>query len=141
MTPVTGPKACSDRRSGYSPQAARASSARLNLALIGFQRRLTRRRWLPRLASPAATYRVETCHPQRAALPQTTRCRAAVTSLPGGQARVIRDHLRALCWLKRSLLAKAPGPSVGALSLSAIRQVTSPFGRRTVPERDPARDL
>src|SRR5215475_3113922 len=35
MTPVTGPKACSDRRSYYSPQAARASSARLFLALIG----------------------------------------------------------------------------------------------------------
>ena len=50
----------------YSPQAARARDARLALALVVFRRRFTRRRRLPRLASPAATSAVETCHPLQA---------------------------------------------------------------------------
>jgi hypothetical protein len=61
--PVTGPKALPDRQSCYSPQAARANSARLALALNSFRRRFSRRRRLPRLASPASTYKVETNHP------------------------------------------------------------------------------
>ena len=46
-----------------SPQAARAKSARLELALIGSDDRLMRRRRLPQPASPGSTYEVETSHP------------------------------------------------------------------------------
>src|SRR5690606_29635247 len=91
--PATGSKALPGRQTRYPPQAARAKSVRLALALIFFRRRLTRRRRLPRLASPASTYEVETVSPPHTAFGRhhsLTRLGALVIPEPG-----IRPVIRA----------------------------------------------
>jgi hypothetical protein len=63
------------------PLLASGGESELSAIILGaysFQRRLTRRRWLPRLASPAATYRVETCQPRDCELSQASPSRATI---------------------------------------------------------------
>ena len=76
------------------PLLASGGESELSAIILGaysFQRRLTRRRWLPRLASPAATYRVETCQPRVCELSQESPLRATSPSYPARAINVIRD--------------------------------------------------
>ena len=75
---------------------ASGGESQLSAIILGaysFQRRFTRRRWLPRLASPAATHRVETCHPRKGCCCSPSPAGRLLILPVGGTDRHLRSAL------------------------------------------------